>query len=193
MSTKTKNWAAYEQQRVLIKTDGEPYLCHPALKTPTKHPKIPWHPLRILVLSKPPSQAPKNKLPSTHNATLMCCQNNSSHSFLLPAASAKGVASLPMSVPCQALSRTSQPSSALSQENATNWNLIVDAALTVICWGWFLARMTVPSSPQFKMAMWILVLSVSGVFQWLSTVCASILSGPLSNFFFNPGSLLQKD
>lgn len=137
----------------------------------------------------PSSQAPKNKLLSPCNMTLMCCQNNSSHSFLLPAASAKGVAS----VPCQALSRASQPSSALGQENATNWNLIVDAALAVICWGDFLLEWQSHLLHSSKMAVDTLVPSVSRVFQWLYNGCASISSGTLSNSFFNPGPSLQTD
>lgn len=120
--------------------------------------------------------------------TLMCCQNNSSHSFLLPAASAKGVAP----VPCQALSCTSQPSSALSLENATNWNLIVDAALAVICWGDFLLEWQSHPFHSSKVAACTLVPSVSRVFQWLYSGCASVSSGPLSNSF-NPGSSLQTD
>lgn len=125
-----------------------------------------------------------------------CCQLAIWHSCVVriivpipffPAASAKGVAS----VPCQALSRTSQPSSALSQENATNWNLIVDAVLAVICWGDFLLEWQSHLLHSSKAAACTLVPSVSRVFQWLYS--ASVSSGPLSNSFFNPGSSLQTD
>lgn len=99
-------------------------------------------------LCPPPKRQRLNGCQHAIQPTAMCCQNNSSHSFLLPAASAMGVASHVNTMP----GTEPHNSAFLGSQPGKCYQLKFDCGCGSSCHllGWFLARMTIPSSPQFK-------------------------------------------
>lgn len=147
-----------------------------SLSYATLHVKPPTYPPKFLdnLWASCSSLLPPHKLQRRN-----CCHCASWHSgilkiivsFLSPPCYFCRGSSSPCSGPCQVLSGTSQPSMVLSQENAINWKPGCGCTSRHHLLEWFLARMTAPSSPQFKSGCVypgpLCLRSISVALQWL--------------------------